>query len=235
MLWASVRLHLMRASNEIAQKQRAALAEGQVLVAPPPATLVRADLFYCLAQAFLPPPAHWRLSDWADPLLDDLRELTVQCGEVRAPRAVAKLQEAVSAVEPTDPWLVAYSQLFLVPPVRVTLNAGVYLEGALGGSSVQMIRSCYEAAGVEPDERFRDLPDHVAMQFEFLARLNERAARGDPDAEAMAQEFAQSFVHGWAGPLELACMNASSTHPSAEVFAALTRLARIVAADPTLS
>lgn len=204
------------------------------------ALLQRADLLYCLAQSFLPPPSHWTICDWAQPLTDDLSDLEphlpgLNLDGVKAALAAECARWAVEARAGSgDSWLVEYSRLFLVPPVPVTLNAGVYLEGALGGSSTQMMLACYEMAGVKPDERFHDLPDHVAMQLEFLARLYERAARGQEDALAMAEEFAAEFVHAWGGALEEACRKASHVFPAAAVFAALTRLVRQSLGEPGL-
>ena len=205
------------------------------------ALLQRADLLYCLAQAFLPPPEPWAVCDWAQPLVDDLTDMSPGLPEVDMDAVKAALAAecarwaAAARAGSGDTWLVEYSRLFLVPPVPVTLNAGVYLEGALGGNSSQMMLACYELAGVKPDERFHDLPDHVSMQLEFLARLYERAARGDLDAQAMAEEYASEFVHVWGQPLEQACMKAQATFPAAGVFAALARLMRQTVQDPSLN
>ena len=123
--------------------------------------------------------------------------------------------------------------------IRTRLVAGVTaiaigLGLAVGGTAAQMMRSCYETAGVAPDEGFHDLPDHAAIQIEFLARLMERGARGDADGAAMATEFATEFVHAWAGPLERACAAAVARHPAAAVYAALARLLRRTLNDPSL-
>lgn len=208
--------------------------EAEILVA-------RADLLYCLARAFLPPPTDWSICDWGQLLVDDLSELGLQLGldtvDTRQAIAVecARWSAAARAGDcVADGWLVEYSRLFLVPPVAVTLNTGVYLEGSLGGSSTQMVRSCYETAGVVPDERFHDLPDHVAMELEFVARLLERSAQGDADGVAMAEEFCAEFVHAWAEPLEQACRKAAQRLPAALVYVALARLLRHAVADPSL-
>lgn len=207
-----------------------------------PALLQRSDLLFCLARAFLPPPSGWSVGDWGQPLVDDLLDigeaLALETGPARDAIAAECERWAQSGQEghgTADDWLVEYSRLFLVPPVKVALNTGVYLEGSLGGVSTQMMRSCYEAAGIVPDERFHDLPDHVAMQLEFLARLLERGARGDADATGMVDEYCTEFVHAWAEPLERACDEAAQRLPAARVYAALARLLRMVVNDPSMS
>lgn len=204
--------------------------------------LDRADLLFCLARAFMPPPAGWSVGDWAQPLADDLAELgaSLQLDTSEVQRALeAECARHASAVRladgSADPWLVEYTRLFLMPPVVVPLNTGLYLEGALGGTAAQMMRSCYETAGIVPSEAFRDLPDHVAMQLEFVARLLERGARGDIDGRAMADEYCREFIHAWAGPLEQTCHAAAPRIPAARVFAALARLLRQAVADPEVS
>lgn len=203
--------------------------------------LDRADLLFCLARAFMTPPAGWSVCDWAQPLADDLTELGASLGVdtdgVQA-ALVGECSRWASAARladgSADPWLVEYSRLFLMPPVAVPLNTGLYLEGSIGGTASQMMRSCYETAGIVPSESFHDLPDHVAMQLEFVARLMERSARGDADGMAMAQEFCSEFIHAWAGPLEQACATASTRFPAARVYAALARLVRQAVGDPDL-
>jgi len=190
----------------------------------------RADFFYCLSRAFLPPPASWGIEQWSEPLLDDLKELSARLGfdsshvEQALTAEQARSQSSTLHSEQPDSWLVEYSRIFLVPPVPVTLNAGVYLDGALGGASVQMMRSCYESVGVEPSDGFHDLPDHVAMQFEFVGWLYQKAADGDHNADARAAEFTREFVAVWLPSLENACQSASERYPAAHVFAALCRL-----------
>jgi TorA maturation chaperone TorD len=204
--------------------------------------LDRADLLYCLARAFLPPPEGWSVCDWAQPLAEDLAELGASTGlptqgvldaldaECARWAAAARLADGAA-----DAWLVEYTRLFLVPPVRVPLNTGLYLEGSIGGAAAQMMRSCYAAAGTAPSDAFHDLPDHVAMQLEFVARLLERGARGDADGAAMADEFCREFVHGWAGPLQQACVVAAGQQPAARVYAALAGLLCAAVAEPGLA
>jgi TorA maturation chaperone TorD len=201
--------------------------------------LDRADLLFCLARAFMPSPAGWSVCDWAGPLAADLAELGASTGlptEAAQSALAAECCRWEAATQlahgSADSWLVEYTRLFLMPPVLVPLNTGLYLEGSIGGAAAQMMRSCYQMAGTAPNDSFQDLPDHVAMQLEFVARLLERGARGDADGVAMAEEFCLEFVHAWAGPLQQACESAVGRHPAARVYVELTRLLRAAVRDP---
>lgn len=188
-----------------------------------------ADLYACLAQAFLPPAYTLERTTWLSALADDLAELDCVLA-LGLDEAIAVLRQ-YSARGEGDAWLVEYSRLFVVPPVPVSLNTGVYLEGGLSGHSAQMLRQCYMQAGYAPDEQFRDLPDHVAMQLEFLSLLYQRAADGDIEAQALADDFMRAFVAGWASALRLACERQVEKHDAAQVFAALAWVIELVEPD----
>lgn len=188
-------------------------------------SLDRADLFFCLAAAFLPPPAEMTGRAWSHALAADLDELAAQL-DLDAGAAVGELRRFARSPAADEPWLVDYSRLFLVPPVAVTLNAGIYLEGGLAGVSAQMLTQCYAAAGYARREGFRDLPDHVALQLEFVGALLERAARGDADAAAMAREFVDGFIRHWVDRLHGACLRAAAKSEAARIYASLVDLAR---------
>ena len=192
-----------------------------------------ADLLLCLSRAFLPPPIGLSFRDWGDALAQDLAELGDSLGldvDAAVHALSAPLAEADAGAAP-EGWLVPYSGLFLTPPVAVALNTGLYLEGSLGGESGQMMRSCYELGGVLPNAAFRDLPDHVAMQLEFLGRMHERASHGEEEAADLADDFFRGFVQGWAGPLERACRAAAGERPAARVFAELAAVVVQLAQD----
>lgn len=191
-----------------------------------------ADLFFTLAAAFTPPPEGLSARDWCEPLAEDLTEMGAELG-IDVARSVARLEKAARGEWLDDSWLVEYSRLFLVPPVPVPLNTGMYLEGGLSGVSAQMILQCYSTAGFAPSDSFRDLPDHVAIQLEFVASLLRRAEAGDGDSADMAREFMDSFVSHWVRPLRDACERSAGRSQAALVYLAIVDVLQ-QAADPTL-
>lgn len=212
---------VLRASSSVAADEAAPAAAGAA-----------ADLFLTLAAAFTAPPARMSASDWSLPLAADLEELGDALGLDTA--AAARTLRALAAERGTDePWLVDYSRLFLVPPVPVTLNTGIYLEGSLGGSSAQMMQQCYGTAGFAIRESFRDLPDHVAVQLEFVAALLQRAEAGDETAGDMAREFTDAFIVHWVEPLHAACGKAAVHDLAAHVYETLVDVLR-QATDPSV-
>jgi TorA maturation chaperone TorD len=80
------------------------------------------------------------------------------------------------------------------------------------GDSTMAVLQHYEDAGFEVDEGFRDLPDHVAVELEFLYVLlfREAEARIRGDAETLAgvgrmrQRFLAEHLGQWVGPFAAA-------------------------------
>lgn len=93
--------------------------------------------------------------------------------------------------------LVAYSGLFLSPPVRAPLNAAMYLDGAMMGRSVEAIEDAFAARGLGKAAGFRDMPDHLSVLTEFTGVLFALAAAGDSTAATDAGGFLRRFVQPW--------------------------------------
>ena len=188
------------------------------------AVVAQTDACWVLARAFTPPPAGWSFATWSEPLLADMESisdaLSLDADRLRASVAAECARRATLGCAQED-WLIDYSALFLVPPIAVPLNTGLLLEGTLAGTVAQQALQCYARAGYTPSPTFRDLPDHVGMQLEFLGHLLERAAAGDAAAADDADAFIQHFVAPWAPLLRQACERAQARLPAAAVYAAL--------------
>ena len=184
----------------------------------------RAAFYLCLARAFLPPQknAYQAVKLHLD---DDLAELATALGYPAA-ELLGDLRAAVARVPDYLTLLRTYSGLFLTPPVPVTLNAGRYLDGAVMGRVTTAIEKCYRQAGLARAGGFHDLPDHIALQLEFVAYLC--AAEADAKTSHMtADEFLDSFVRYWLPPFTTALEKACGQDESARIYLYLARLLQV--------
>ncbi len=169
------------------------------------ATLVStSEFFLCLARAFAIPRAVDSLELLREALPEDLAELAADRGyDIGAP--LSDYRAAMAGIPDGERLLVIYSRLFLVPGDRhPTLNTGAYLDGTVAGGSVTAMETCYRRCGLEKDEAVQDLPDHLSIQLEFVARLLAAESRaritGVAPPPMTASEFLLSFVARWIGP-----------------------------------
>lgn len=111
--------------------------------------------------------------------------------------------------------LVDYTRLFLgVPQALAKPYSSVWLTGQpelMQDSAMELLR-LYAQGGFEIDPAFGDLPDHVAVELEFLYLLtyqqNQARARGDDQALQAVELLRSAFLVGhlgrWLGPFILA-------------------------------
>lgn len=168
----------------------------------------RADFYLTLAQAFLAPmePAHFEAM--TDLLADDLADIDASL-EYGIGTQIDALRAAMAQLSNHEELLVEYSRMFLQPPREAALNVCFPLDGAMMGGTVTEIEDFYRHYGVERGDHFKDLPDHVSVQLEFVSYLYGRAAEGfgqgepDTEAEKAAGHFLHQFVSRWVPHLEL--------------------------------
>jgi len=105
-----------------------------------------------------------------------------------------------------DSLLLDYSRLFLGPFAILAKPYGsIYLDGekvAMGDSTLQAL-ACYREGAFELAGEFRELPDHVAVELEFLYLLtfreNEALATGDAAAFGRASTLKGAFLRDHLG------------------------------------
>ncbi len=168
----------------------------------------RAAALRGLARGFSYPDAAW-----VETLLDG--QWPQALAEVLEPLGVATtgLRRAVDAL-PADPAAalraleVEYTCLFIsaVPHLPAPPYASAYTEqGLLMGEPAEAALVAYRQAGLALAVDYRDLPDHVAAELEFLAWLGEQAlaAKGAGDETsaqarlAQQQAFLEQQVQPW--------------------------------------
>ena len=128
--------------------------------------------------------------------------------------SAGRLGAAFAAERPED-LLVDYARLFLGPvDTRAKPYGSVWLDddGPLMGDSTMAVLQHYEEGGFEVDEGFRDLPDHVAVELEYLYvllfREAEAWARNDPatlrGASKLRARFLAEHLGAWIAPFATA-------------------------------
>ncbi len=105
--------------------------------------------------------------------------------------------------------LLDYTRLFLGPyGILAKPYGSCYLEGekVVMGDSTMNAKACYQQVGFEPAEDFLEMPDHVAVELEFLYlvsfRKAEALATGNQKAasefESVRRTFLQNHLGRWA-------------------------------------
>lgn len=125
-----------------------------------------------------------------------------------------RLGEDFSA-ESHEGLLLDYTRLFLGPTHIIAAPYGsVWLEGenTVMGESTMAVLELYQEGGFDMSEEFRELPDHIAAELEFLYLLiyreNEAHRNGEPEAlqakAALRKRFLDEHLGRWVGPFTAA-------------------------------
>jgi TorA maturation chaperone TorD len=176
----------------------------------------RADLSRLLAACYYQPGPEFAEEGLFDSMLGAAARLDADLAA-----QVRRLGEAFGAGDPHE-LLVDYTRLFLGPvdaPARP--YGSVWLEdrqGLMQDSTVSVL-DLYADGGFEMDESFRDLPDHVAAELEFmyllLFRQAEALRNGDAQAQArfagLQRRLLEEHLGRWAAPFAAATANAAKT------------------------
>ncbi len=115
------------------------------------------------------------------------------------------------AAEGHDALLLDYTRLFLGPDHIIAKPYGsVWLEGdnTIMGESTMAVLELYKEGGFDMSEEFREVPDHIAVELEFLYLLiyreNEAHRNGELEAlQAKAdlrKRFLDEHLGRWVGP-----------------------------------
>ncbi len=153
-----------------------------------------------------------------------------------------RLGEAYAA-DDMQTLLIDYTRLFLGPvDPRARPYGSYWLSGEttlMQPSSVDVL-ALYEQGGFEIDEEFRELPDHVAVELEFLYLLlfkqNQAKALGRLDdlaaAEQLQRKFLAEHLGAWIGPLAAAVQAGAETAFYRELAALTERFVRMEGGAP---
>lgn len=191
---------------------------GNTLLAPDRqrADAARADLCRFVAACYYEPEAVFA----EERLFDSMR----QAAAVVEPalEAIAARLGPAFAAQPVQELLVDYTRLFLGPVAALARPyASVWLTGenlVMQDDTMGVLR-LYDEAGFSVDDDFHELPDHVAVELEFLYLLifreNEARAAGNDDALArfasLRRRFLDEHLGRWLGPFLLAMHDAAQS------------------------
>ena len=150
-----------------------------------------------------------------------------------------RLGEAFSAEGP-DRLLLDYTPLFLGPNQALAQPYGsVWLEPdkTLMQESTMAVIALYEEGGFEIAEDFRELPDHIAAELEFLYLLifreNQAHRNGEPGALAAAaglrRRFLDEHLGRWVGPFAAAVRSGAQSAFYRELAGLTDRFVRMEA------
>jgi TorA maturation chaperone TorD len=157
--------------------------------------LAREDLCRFVAACFYQP-----CTEFVEEKLFDSIVATARVLDPALAARAERLREAFFAEE-LETLLVDYTRLFLGPSEPLARPYGCYW---LTGQTTVMqeptlaVMSLYREAGFEFDEASLDVPDHVAVELEFLYLLAFRRHRaqetGDIDAMAEIEQLQERFL-----------------------------------------
>lgn len=154
-----------------------------------------------------------------------------------------RLGESFSAEGPEN-LLVDYARLFVGPGKVIASPYGsVWLsaENALMQDSTMAVVELYREGGFEIDEDFRELPDHIAAELEFLylliyqenkaCRMGERAA--SKSINGLKKRFLDGHLGLWVGPFSEAVKAGAQTGLYRDLAELTARFVKMEAgADP---
>jgi TorA maturation chaperone TorD len=188
----------------------------------------RADLSRLLAACFYEPAAEFAEEKVFDAMVAAADGIAPDLGA-----AARRLAQAFDA-DDLQTLLVDYTRLFLAPEGALAQPYGsVWLTGAqpLMQESTLAIIALYDEGGFELAEDFRDLPDHVAAELEFLYALLFREAQalqqkdgGSADAARALRRRLLAEHLGRSTPPFAAAMRAGAHTPFYRELATLTAL-----------
>jgi TorA maturation chaperone TorD len=177
----------------------------------------RADLCRLLAACYYQPGPEFA----EERVFDSIRTAAAEVDAELAALAQA-LAEAFDA-QPLDELQIDYTRLFLNPAGPI---AAPYESAWIAGKDpmvfeavMRSVLDSYHAGGYEVDEGFRDLPDHIAAELEFLYALVFREARaaasgnGAERAEAidLRRRFVEQHLGRWIGSFASALRDGGET------------------------
>ena len=176
--------------------------------------LAKADAYRLLSACYYEPEDAFL----KDGLFTQLEEALSTCDPELSGEAAA--MEASFQAAGRDDLLLDYTRLFLGPvDIRAKPYGSIYLDGdnvVMGNSTLEVLQ-LYQEGGFQVGEAFDEMPDHVAVELEFLFLLNARLGNGqyepgdDKRLAALKGRFLSEHLGRWIASFTSAMKNGAGT------------------------
>jgi TorA maturation chaperone TorD len=152
-----------------------------------------------------------------------------------------RLGEAFERSGPAE-LLVEYARLYLGPPqalARPYASAWLGSDSASGQEAIRSLLALHSEGGFEVAEDFREPPDHIAAELEFLYLLIFRDNRTAGIARAgraalLRRRFLDEHLGTWIGPYAAAVRDATNSAFYRELADLTERFVRLEASAPAI-
>jgi TorA maturation chaperone TorD len=176
----------------------------------------RADAYRLLAACFYCPDEVWKEENLLGQVETAWRHFGDSCADAAKKLTVAGQEGTLQDLA------IAYAKLFVGPfALQAPPYGSCYLEpgGRVMGLSTMEVRKIYRAHGLALDSEFHDLPDHIAVELEFMHFLVCREDAGDASVAKQAQRH---FMDGFLWPFAKAfCVRLKEAEASGPFYRSL--------------
>lgn len=182
----------------------------------PDQATAREDLCRFLAACYYEPAHEFKEERVFDSMFDAARKLDPALAAI-----AARLASAFSAQD-LQTLLIDYTRLFLGPAEPLARPHGSFWlsgEATLMQDSTMEVQNLYQEGGFDLDEELPEVPDHVAVELEFLYLLifkqNQAAHAGQAEVLAswahLQNMFLTRHLGAWIGPFAQAVRRGAET------------------------
>ncbi|SDM39245.1 TorD/DmsD family molecular chaperone [Halarsenatibacter silvermanii] len=133
----------------------------------------RRNIYHALSAGFYVPEADNLTSSYSKEFSENFKILEAW---TEAKEYVQGLENASESYSSLEELLIEHSKLFLGPDKLLAPPYGSYYidDKVTMGESTRAVMDIYEKLELELSDSFKDLPDHIALELNFLAYLTEQ-------------------------------------------------------------
>jgi TorA maturation chaperone TorD len=185
----------------------------------------REAAYRLLSACYYQPSSAWSEADLFAQLAGVLKAISPE-----ASAAALRMDEAWQGCD-LENITVDYARLLVGPmALQAPPYGSVYLDGdkqVMGASTVAVLQF-YREAGLDLDADFTEMPDHIAVELEFVSYLLQKAAASETGADLRSwiercTNFLAGFLTPWCGQF-CAALRSNSENPFYAALADCTEL-----------